>query len=1158
MWMLGIGIGLIIGAATGGFGGAFAGLVVGGVAGLVLTTIINGQIAKRMAQSDAKIEHIYKSLADIHFRLKELEEAPPGARATDVVVAQAAPVSEAVAEAKAAEEVAKETDPAAALARMLAPATLTRAPAAAVPATPPPVLADLALPDLPPPAPAVAAVAPESLTLTPVGEPAPVLARIAPVPVPTEATAKQGEAPAPVTSMKRVAPEPEDTTESVGPGFIARLLAGNLVAKAGVVILFFGVGFLLKYAYDHSILPPWTRLAGVALASAGLFYAGSRLLAKRRLYALILMGGAFGFLYLDVFFALKWYHYIDAATGFALYMVLGVATVLTAVRMDARPLAVLGLFGAFLAPPLASTGAGNHVLLFSYYTLLNLFILGVSWFKTWRDLNLVGFGFTFFISAIWGVRSYRPELFASVEPFVVIFFLIYVAIPILFATRQRPELKGLVDATLVFGTPIAASFMQARVAAGMGEHVLAWSAGGAAALYAVLGLLIRRREHMQLLGETHLALATLFGTMTVFFALDAYPTFALWTLEGAAILWVGLRQQRWLARAFGVALQVAAALYFLGRFEQVERANPVFNDFVLGCVLVAVAGWISAWLLDRYRELLSDGEVLAGNFLLVWAFAWWFGGGLHEMHRHLADAEVTPALLLFASVTLGLAELLGSLLPPAGWPALRRMTVLHLFGMISAALWAATQPGHPLQGMGGLAWPLAFVVHFGVLYRQRRDGLDAGLEIRDVAGWLIAAGLATWDAAWLIHHGEYALALLWAGAGFAAGWMRQTLREEDEQALPLSRVVLVWSLLVWGGAGWNWLADAYSGATLFFIALACTAASATLFEAAGSLGRWSDLRSAAVLLPVGMGLAAAALYDRHVHPLTEQGAWTWPLAYAVAWVALRRQERDWCAPLPRAQHLLLFWMLALLLVWEADARLDLAGAALQWKRAAWGVIPAALVALTVRLAQRDWWPFREHAGLYRDVALAPLLILLAGWSVFANLADPGIAVPPTHIPLLNPLDLTQMLVLYAGWSWARQAAPDLDAQHMVVPGLGVLTFIWVNGVALRAIHYYAGVPYEIGAQLASVLTQSVLSLLWTSCALVLMTWASRRGARTPWMVGAALLGVVVLKLLVNDLGHSGTVARIVSFLGVGAMLLLIGYVAPLPPGEALKEGDGRG
>lgn len=53
-------------------------------------------------------------------------------------------------------------------------------------------------------------------------------------------------------------------------------------------------------------------------------------------------------------------------------------------------------------------------------------------------------------------------------------------------------------------------------------------------------------------------------------------------------------------------------------------------------------------------------------------------------------------------------------------------------------------------------------------------------------------------------------------------------------------------------------------------------------------------------------------------------------------------------------------------------------------------------------------------------------------------------------------------------------------------------------------------------------------------------------SRVLWMTGAVLLGVVVVKLAVNDLGNTGTVARIVSFIGVGVLLLVIGYVAPVP------------
>jgi uncharacterized membrane protein len=58
--------------------------------------------------------------------------------------------------------------------------------------------------------------------------------------------------------------------------------------------------------------------------------------------------------------------------------------------------------------------------------------------------------------------------------------------------------------------------------------------------------------------------------------------------------------------------------------------------------------------------------------------------------------------------------------------------------------------------------------------------------------------------------------------------------------------------------------------------------------------------------------------------------------------------------------------------------------------------------------------------------------------------------------------------------------------------------------------------------------------------------------RAPWVAGAVLLAAVVAKLLLVDLSGTGTVMRIVSFIGVGVLMLVIGYVAPLP-GKAAKD-----
>jgi uncharacterized membrane protein len=65
-----------------------------------------------------------------------------------------------------------------------------------------------------------------------------------------------------------------------------------------------------------------------------------------------------------------------------------------------------------------------------------------------------------------------------------------------------------------------------------------------------------------------------------------------------------------------------------------------------------------------------------------------------------------------------------------------------------------------------------------------------------------------------------------------------------------------------------------------------------------------------------------------------------------------------------------------------------------------------------------------------------------------------------------------------------------------------------------------------------------------------MLIATRIRARVVWLTGAALLVVVVVKLFLVDLASIGTIERIVSFVGVGLLMLILGYFSPLPPAAA--------
>ena len=396
---------------------------------------------------------------------------------------------------------------------------------------------------------------------------------------------------------------------------MAWIVGGSTLARIGVVLLFIGVGFLLKYAVEHVQVPISLRLAGIALGGVVLLAIGWRLRVNRRAYAMVLQGGGVGVLYLTVFASLRLYDLVSPVAAFALLVSISALSSWLAVRQDAISLAALAVAGGFLAPILTSSQSGNHVMLFSYYALLNAGILGIAWFKAWRVLNLLGFAFTFLVGTLWGVTRYRPEDFATTEPFLIVFFLFYVAIAVLYALRSSVELRNYVDAGLVFGTPLVAAGLQSALVRNI-EYGMAFSALAMSALYLVAGrfLYTRRRDDIRLLVESFLALGVVFATLAVPLGLDARWTSATWAVEGAAIVWAGVRLDRGIVRAFGLLLELGAGIAFvLGLSLWAGRAPatlvPFANSAFVGALLVSLSGVFTAWLLDRHREHLSRTEI---------------------------------------------------------------------------------------------------------------------------------------------------------------------------------------------------------------------------------------------------------------------------------------------------------------------------------------------------------------------------------------------------------------------------------------------------------------------------------------------------------------------------------------------------------------------
>nr|WP_139381505.1 DUF2339 domain-containing protein [Pseudoxanthomonas indica] len=505
---------------------------------------------------------------------------------------------------------------------------------------------------------------------------------------------------------------------------------GNVPVKIGMLVLLAGVAALLKYAADQGYLnaPIEARLAAVAACALGALVFAWRKRESHPSFALTVQGGAIGILLLTVFAAFKRYDLLEAMPAFALSVVLIFGAGALAVLQNSKSLAVFAILAGFLAPIWLSTGSGNHVALFSYYAVLNAAILAVAWFKPWRVLNLLGFVFTFGIGTLWGVLSYDPAKYASTEPFLLLFFGFYLLIPLLYARRLPEGRRGLVDACLLFGTPLIAFALQAALLEGA-RMPLAYNALGLAALYVVLAVLLRRRGGYEALVPAYAVLGVGFATLSVPLALSARATASVFALEGAALIWLGLRQERRLPLFTGSLLQLLAALAFL--FGDLHSGGtPVANPVFMAALIIALAGLSSAWNFSR------QGHALALPFYL-WGLGWWLGAGVHEIGAFITYTHRADALLAFAAVTGWLAAEVHRRHPST---ALAMTTLAALIAAAPLSIVQAQEHAQPFAGYGALAWLVYAVLGVRSLICLRRSE-------HALAGWAQFVWLLVWPLA---------------------------------------------------------------------------------------------------------------------------------------------------------------------------------------------------------------------------------------------------------------------------------------------------------------------------------------------------------------------------------------------------------------------------
>ena len=500
------------------------------------------------------------------------------------------------------------------------------------------------------------------------------------------------------------------------------LFGGNTIVKAGVGILFVGLAFLAKYASEHAHLPVEVRLAAIGAAAVVLLGFGWRLRRSRPDYAQVLQGGAVAVLYLTLFAAFRYYGVLSALPAFVLMVAVAALAAALAVLQDARSLAIVGALGGFATPLIVSTGSNNHVALFAYYFVLDAGIAAVAWSKTWRPLNLVGFVATFIVATAWGVLKYEPENFATSQAFLIAFFVLFVVILVLPARRHAefaaarasmPRSDLWVNSSLLFALPTITFALEYGLVRGT-PFGAALAALVLAGFYVGLASWMKNRPELGITFEASLAIATVFLTLVIPFALDERSTAGAWTLEGAGLVWIGFLQRRVWPRAFGYGLLVVAGAAMLLGHERYGAPTAIFNAYLFNGLMAAAASLAAALFIHRARVCgaLRDSEAACEPVLIGLATLWLVSTASLEIDTFVASRFVLAAMLAAGSV---IAVLYAALSSRFDWPTIAWPAAAHAPFLFLVALFEATLLLNPVADGGWWAWPVAFAAHGVVL-----------------------------------------------------------------------------------------------------------------------------------------------------------------------------------------------------------------------------------------------------------------------------------------------------------------------------------------------------------------------------------------------------------------------------------------------------------
>lgn len=261
------------------------------------------------------------------------------------------------------------------------------------------------------------------------------------------------ERKAPITPVKpALVPHTKPSFYERNPD-LEKFIGENLVNKIGIAILVLAIGFFVKYAIDNNWIGPVGRVGIGILCGAILVAFAHKMRKSYKAFSSVLAGGGIAVFYFSITLAFQEFHLFSQLAALVIMIVITIFAVALALLYDKEELAIIGLLGGFASPFLLSNGTANYNGLLLYLFILNVGLLIIAYYKSWRILNISSFGLSVIVFAT--VLFVLPSsAYGLGLRYATIFYLLFFCINITNNVREKKAFIAIDFSVLLINTAL--------------------------------------------------------------------------------------------------------------------------------------------------------------------------------------------------------------------------------------------------------------------------------------------------------------------------------------------------------------------------------------------------------------------------------------------------------------------------------------------------------------------------------------------------------------------------------------------------------------------------------------------------------------------------------------------------------------------------------